>query len=153
MLLAMKNISHMMLYCRDQDEARDFYVEKLGFEVTADVQLEDFRWVTVALPGRPELNVCLMLPQAGNPPAVQERVGEVLALGGMMGGILETEDCRADFERLRGLGVEFTEEPEDRFYGIDAGFRDPSGIPWRLTQPHEVMRDPAEERERQVSSA
>lgn len=145
----MKHISHMMLYCRDQDEARDFYVDKLGFEVTADVEFgAGFRWVTVALPGHEDLNVCLMPPTAGNPPEVQKKVAEVLALGGMMGGIIQTDDCRRDHDRLRERGVEFTEEPEDRFYGIDAGFRDPSGNPWRLTQPHEVMRDPREERDR-----
>jgi catechol 2,3-dioxygenase-like lactoylglutathione lyase family enzyme len=146
----MKHISHMMLYCRDQDEARDFYVDKLGFEVTSDVEFgADFRWVTVALPGRPDLNVCLMPTHAGpHPPEIQQRAAELLALGGTMGGIIETDDCRGDYERLRERGVEFTEEPEDRFYGIDCGFRDPSGNPWRLTQPHEVMRDPAEEQQR-----
>ncbi len=133
----------MMLYCRDQDEARDFYVNKLGFEVTADVPLgPDFRWVTVAMPADPDTHLALMPANAGNTPALTARIEEVLALGGMMGGILETDDCRRDHERLRAQGVEFTEEPEDRFYGIDAGFRDPSGNPWRLTQPHAELREP-----------
>ncbi len=126
----MKNISHMMLYCRDQNEARDFYVDKLGFELTSDTPFgQDFNWLTVALPGRPETNVCLMPPHAGNPPAVQEKVAEVLALGGMMGGILETDDCRRDYEMLRERGVEFSEEPEDRFYGIDCRLPGPVGQP------------------------
>lgn len=143
----MHAISHMMIFCRDQDEARDFYVDKLGFELTSDVEFgENFRWVTVALPGRPETNVCLMPTGAGPyDPEIGKRQAELLALGGFMGGIIETDDCRRDVEALRARGVEFTEEPEDRFYGIDAGFRDPSGIPWRLTQPHEVIRDPREE--------
>lgn len=149
----MNAISHMMLFCRDQDEARDFYADKLGFEITADVPMGDWRWVTLALPGT-HTHVCLMPTGAGgHAPEITRRQDELLALGGFMGGIIETDDCRGDFERLRALGVEFSEEPEDRFYGIDAGFRDPSGIPWRLTQPHAVIRDPAEEQLRQVSSA
>ena len=137
-------ISTMMLYCRDQDEARDFYVEKLGFELRSDVEFgESFRWLTVGVPGQDTV-VCLMPIGAGpHPPEVKQRAGELLALGGMMGGILETDDCRRDYERLRERGVEFTEEPEERFYGIDAGFRDPSGIPWRLTQPAEVVVPPS----------
>ncbi len=140
----MKNISHMMLYCRDQDEAKRFYTEVLGFELGDDVAFgEDFRWLTVHLPGQPDTRVGLMPPHAGNPPELVERVSEVLALGGMMGGILQTDDCRRDHAVLRERGVEFTEEPEERFYGIDAGFRDPSGNPWRLTQPAEVVVPPA----------
>ncbi|MEA2126361.1 MAG: hypothetical protein QOI80_3143 [Solirubrobacteraceae bacterium] len=136
-------ISHMMIYCRDQDEARDFYVDKLGFEVESDVAFgEDFNWLTVRVPGQ-DLVVGLMPPHAGpHPPEIVDRVRELLALGGMMGGILNTDDCRRDYERLRERGVEFTEEPEERFYGIDAGFRDPSGVPWRLTQPAEVVVPP-----------
>jgi catechol 2,3-dioxygenase-like lactoylglutathione lyase family enzyme len=137
-------ISHMMLFCRDQDEARDFYTEKLGFEVANDTEFgEDFRWLTLRVPGQ-DLEVCLMPPGAGGqPPELVAKVSELLALGGMMGGILQTDDCRRDYETLRERGVEFTEEPEERFYGIDAGFRDPSGIPWRLTQPAAVVVPPA----------
>jgi catechol 2,3-dioxygenase-like lactoylglutathione lyase family enzyme len=137
-------ISHMMLFCRDQDEARDFYVEKLGFEVSSDVEFgENFRWLTVRVPGQ-DLDVTLMPPHAGpHPPEVVDRIRELLALGGMMGGILQTDDCRRDYERLRERGVEFTGEPEERFYGVDCGFRDPSGIPWRLTQPAEVVTPPS----------
>jgi catechol 2,3-dioxygenase-like lactoylglutathione lyase family enzyme len=136
-------ISHMMLYCRDQDEARDFYVDKLGFEVESDVEFgESFRWLTVRAPGQ-DLEVGLMPVGAGpHPPEIVERASELLALGGMMGGILQTDDCRRDYETLRDRGVEFREEPEERFYGIDAGFRDPSGNPWRLTQPAEVVIPP-----------
>jgi catechol 2,3-dioxygenase-like lactoylglutathione lyase family enzyme len=138
------HISHMMIYCRDQDEARDFYVDKLGFELDGDVEFgENFRWLTVRIPGQ-DVVVCLMPTHAGpHPPEVVERIQELLALGGMMGGILNTDDCRRDYETLRERGVEFTEEPEERFYGIDCGFRDPSGIPWRLTQPAEVVVPPA----------
>jgi catechol 2,3-dioxygenase-like lactoylglutathione lyase family enzyme len=137
------HISHMMLYCRDQDEARDFYVEKLGFEVESDVEFgENYRWLALHLPGQ-DLNVVLMPPDAGpHPPEIVDRIRELLALGGMMGGIINTDDCRRDYEALRERGVEFSEEPEERFYGIDCGFRDPSGNPWRLTQPAEVVAPP-----------
>jgi catechol 2,3-dioxygenase-like lactoylglutathione lyase family enzyme len=137
-------ISHMMLFCRDQDEARDFYTEKLGFEVTNDTEFgEDFRWLTLSLPGQ-DLELGLMPPDAGpHPPEVVDRIRELLALGGMMGGIIQTDDCRRDYERLRERGVEFVGEPEDRFYGIDVGFRDPSGNPWRLTQPAAVVTPPS----------
>lgn len=83
--------------------------------------------------------VALMPSHANHPPEIAHRIDELLALGGFMGGILETDDCRRDFELLRSRGIEFTEEPEERFYGIDSSFRDPSGIPWRLTQPAAVM--------------
>jgi len=148
----MDTISHMMIFCRDQDEAKAFYVDKLGFECTADVPFgPDSRWVALRRPGQ-DFHLSLVRPGAGNHgPEIQRRQEELLALGGFVGGIIDTDDCRGDFERLSALGVEFTEEPEDRFYGIDAGFRDPSGIPWRLTQAHEVMRDPMQEP--QVSKA
>ena len=137
-------ISHMMLFCRDQDEARDFYRDKLGFEVQGDVEFgEDFRWLTLSLPGQ-DIELCLMPPHAGpHPPEVVDRIRELLALGGMMGGIIQTDDCRRDYEMLRERGVEFTGEPEERFYGVDVGFRDPSGNPWRLTQPAEVVVPPS----------
>ncbi len=138
------NLSHMMLYVRDQDEAKAFYVDTLGFELGDDVAFgEDFRWLTVHLPDQPETRIGLVPPHAGGKdPEIVQRISELLALGGMMGGILNTDDCRATYEELRSRGVEFTEEPSERFYGIDAGFRDPSGNPWRLTQPAEVVVPP-----------
>jgi catechol 2,3-dioxygenase-like lactoylglutathione lyase family enzyme len=131
-------ISHMFIPCRDQDEARDFYCDVLGFELKADVPLgEDYRWLTVSVPGQ-DLEVVLMPPSAGKEPELARRAEEVVALGGWSGGVISTDDCRRDYEQLRAKGVEFTEEPTERFYGIDCGFRDPSGVPWRLTQPAEV---------------
>lgn len=136
----LKTISHMCLWIRDQDEARDFYVDKLGFEVGDDVPFgDDFRWLTVHPPGRPEVRIALLPPHAGPyEPAVQAKVSELLALGAMNGGILSTDDCQATYEELSAKGVEFTEKPSERFYGIDAGFRDPSGNSWRVTQPAPV---------------
>ncbi|MGI8622856.1 MAG: VOC family protein [Solirubrobacteraceae bacterium] len=137
------NISHMMLYVRDQDEAKDYYVSTLGMELGDDVPFgEDFRWLTVHLPGQSDTRICLMPPHAGKEPELAKRVGELLALGGLMGGILTTEDCHAAYAQLRSRGVEFSEEPTERFYGIDCGFRDPSGNPWRLTQPAPVGSAP-----------
>jgi len=129
----------MFIPCRDQDEARDWYVNALGFELKEDVPLgeEGPRWLTVVMPGQ-DLEVVLMPPGAGSEPSVAQRAEEVVALGGWSGGILQTDDCRRDYEQLKAKGVEFTEEPTERFYGIDCGFRDPSGVPWRLTQPAEI---------------
>jgi catechol 2,3-dioxygenase-like lactoylglutathione lyase family enzyme len=132
-------ISHMFIPCRDQDEARDFYVDVLGFERNTDVPLGDdgTRWLTVNQPGS-ELEVILMPAKSGLDPEVAKRAAEVLALGGWSGGVMTTDDCRRDYEQLKAKGVEFTEEPTERFYGTDCGFRDPSGVSWRLTQPAEV---------------
>jgi catechol 2,3-dioxygenase-like lactoylglutathione lyase family enzyme len=139
----MNSISHMMIFCRDQDEAKAFYTEKIGLECSADVPIgPGYRWLTFNHPDNPNFHLCVM-PTGAGPygPEIGQRQAELLALGGMMGGILETDDCRRDYEILKGRGVEFTEEPEERFYGVDCGFRDPSGVPWRLTQPAEVLGD------------
>jgi catechol 2,3-dioxygenase-like lactoylglutathione lyase family enzyme len=130
-------ISHSLLWVFDQDEALDFYVGKLGFEIHTDAQLEHMRFLTVNAPGRPDHEVMLMLPK---PPAVDEAnaeaVRDIVAKGHGGGGlIVTTDDCRADYERLVGLGVEFTEEPTERFYGIDCAMRDPFGNSVRMTEP------------------
>ncbi len=115
----MNSISHMMIFCRDQDEAKAFYTEKIGLECSADVPIApDHRWLTFNHPDNPDFNLCIM-PTGAGPygPEIGERQAELLALGGMMGGILNTDDCRRDYEMLKARGVEFTEEPEERFYG------------------------------------
>jgi catechol 2,3-dioxygenase-like lactoylglutathione lyase family enzyme len=123
----------------DLDEAKDFYVGTLGFEVGIDQEMDGFRWLTVHPPGRPDQPLMLVVP---DPPAVDERTAEemrrLIARGAMGIGALATDDCRATYRELSAKGVEFTEEPEERFYGIDAGFRDPFGNPWRLTQPKDL---------------
>jgi catechol 2,3-dioxygenase-like lactoylglutathione lyase family enzyme len=120
----------------DLDEAKGFYVDTLGFEVGIDQEMDGFRWLTVHPPGRPELPLMLVVPE---PPSVDVETGRVLrdlvSRGAMGLGALATDDCRATYAELRAKGVEFTEEPEERFYGVDAAFRDPFGNPWRLTQP------------------
>jgi catechol 2,3-dioxygenase-like lactoylglutathione lyase family enzyme len=132
-----KSISHTLLWVFDQDEALDFYVGKLGFEVHTDAQLEYMRFLTVTAPGNPDHELMLMLPK---PPAVADEnvdaVRDVVAKGNGGGSlILRTDDCRGDYEKLLAQGVEFTEEPTERFYGIDCAARDPFGNSVRITQP------------------
>jgi catechol 2,3-dioxygenase-like lactoylglutathione lyase family enzyme len=135
----MMKISTAQLWVHDQDEALAFYTDKLGMEVRSDVTLPemgDFRWLTVAPPGQEDIAIVLMaIPGA---PVMDEQTGaEVrnLMSKGFAGTVfLTTDDVRASYEELKARGVEFTEEPEERPYGIDSGFRDPSGNSFRLTQ-------------------
>ncbi len=130
-------ITHTFIYVLDQDEALDFYVGKLGMVVHTDADLGAMRWLTVTLPDQPALQIILMRP--GSPvhdDATVEQIRELVAKGGAGGGlILETDDCRATYETLRAAGVEFTQEPVERFYGTDCALRDPFGNPIRFTQP------------------
>ena len=132
-------IANTKLWVHDQDEALKFYTDKLGMEVRADVtmpEMGDFRWLTVGPVGQPDFAIVLM----SIPPApvfdaeTVEQVKELMAKGATGTVFLTTDDCQASYEELRARGVEFTEIPEDRPYGIDAGFRDPSGNNFRLTQ-------------------
>jgi len=132
-------LSTAQLWVDDQDEALAFYTDKVGLEVRSDVtlpELGDFRWLTVGPPNQPDIAIVLMaIP---GPPVMDAETAEQvrsLMSKGFAGTIfLTTEDCQASYEELKGRGVEFVEEPEDRPYGIDAGFRDPSGNHLRLTQ-------------------
>lgn len=135
----MIRIASAQVWTRDQDEALAFYTEKVGMEVKSDVtmpEMGNFRWLTVGPPGQDDVSIVLMaIP--GPPILERETVDQIHAL--MDKGVgstvfLTTDDCRASFEQLKGRGVEFLEEPEERPYGIDAGFRDPSGNHLRLTQ-------------------
>jgi catechol 2,3-dioxygenase-like lactoylglutathione lyase family enzyme len=123
------------LYVRDQDEARVFYVEKLGFRVHADVRNGDYRWLTVQHPEQPSFQLGLFKP---GPPvhdaATAQTLCEVVAKGAMPPLVLVVNNCRAAYERLRSLGVEFTQEPVDRYGAVDAGFRDPSGNGWKMIE-------------------
>jgi catechol 2,3-dioxygenase-like lactoylglutathione lyase family enzyme len=133
------HIANTQLWVHDQDDALRFYTDQLGMEVRADVTMPEmggFRWLTVGPVGQPDFAIVLMAV----PPApvldedTAEQVRELLAKGAVGTVFLTTDDCRASYEELRARGVEFTEPPEDRPYGIDAGFRDPSGNNLRLTQ-------------------
>jgi catechol 2,3-dioxygenase-like lactoylglutathione lyase family enzyme len=132
----LKRITHTFMYVLDQDEAVDFYVGKLGMVINTDADLGNMRWLTVALPGDLELELALMVP---GPPvhddATVEQLRELIAKGAGNGVIFQTDDCRATYERLKAEGVEFTQEPVERFYGTDCALRDPFGNPLRITQP------------------
>jgi len=123
------------IYVRDQDEALEFYVEKLGFRVHTNIKNGDFRWLTVQHPEQPSFQLGLFAP---GPPvhdaATAQTLREMVAKGAMPGLVLEVTDCRAACDRLRARGVEFTQEPMERFGTVDAGFRDPSGNGWKLIQ-------------------
>jgi uncharacterized glyoxalase superfamily protein PhnB len=139
----MLKIANAQVWVHDQDEALKFYTEKVGMEVRMDVtfaEMGDFRWVCVGPVGQPDVAIVLMaIP--GQPimdDDTAQQVRELTAKGFAGTVFLTTDDCRASFEELSARGVEFTEEPEDRPYGIDSGFRDPSGNSIRLTQIKDV---------------
>ena len=133
----LKRISHTFIHVLDQDEALDFYVGKLGMVVHTDADLGVMRFLTVNLPSQPNVELVLMLP---GPPAYDDataaEIRELVAKGAAGGGVIfETDDCRGTYESLRAAGVEFTQEPTERFYGTDCALRDPFGNPIRFTQP------------------
>jgi uncharacterized glyoxalase superfamily protein PhnB len=141
----MIRIANAQLWVHDQEEALAFYTEKVGMEVRADVtlpEMDDFRWLTVGPPGQEDVSIVLMaIP--GTPVMDEETAAQVRELmgKGFAGTVfLTTEDCHASHEELVARGVEFSEAPEERPYGIDSGFRDPSGNSIRLTE----VRLPAE---------
>jgi catechol 2,3-dioxygenase-like lactoylglutathione lyase family enzyme len=123
------------LYVRDQDEALAFYVDKVGFRVHTDVRNGDYRWLTVQHPDQPSFQLGLFVPQAPMvDAATAQALREVVAKGAMPPLVLVVDDCHAAYERMRGAGVEFTQEPIKRFGSVDAGFRDPSGNGWKLIE-------------------
>jgi uncharacterized glyoxalase superfamily protein PhnB len=138
----MIRITSAQLWVHDQDEALAFYTEKLGMEVRTDATLPEmggFRWLTVGPPGQDDIAIVLMaIP--GEPvmdAETAEQVRELMAKGFAGTVFLTTDDVQASYEELKARGVEFVEEPEERPYGIDSGFRDPSGNHFRLTQVRE----------------
>jgi uncharacterized glyoxalase superfamily protein PhnB len=139
----MITIGSVQLWVHDQDEALAFWTQKVGMEVRSDVTLPEmgnFRWLAVGPPGEQDVTIVLMaIP---GPPVMDEttadQVRELMGKGFAGTVFLTTDDCRASYEELRSRGVEFSEPPEDRPYGIDSGFRDPSGNSVRLTQVREI---------------
>lgn len=122
------NISLVTLYVRDQDAAKAWYTDMLGFVEDTDVSMGDgFRWVTVKHPDHPELEVALMKPGPPLDPEMADVVQRALDAGRMGGFGISTDDCRGDYERLSQQGVEFVQPPSDRPYGIEAVLRDNSG--------------------------
>ena len=123
----------------DQDATKEFYTEKLGFEVREDSTLPEvgnYRWLTVSPPGQPNVRIILSRP---SPPAIDAETAEPLlqlvARGALGPGIFRTDDCRKTCAELKGRGVQLSQQPDERFYGIDAALRDPSGNEWRIVQP------------------
>jgi catechol 2,3-dioxygenase-like lactoylglutathione lyase family enzyme len=131
-------LSHTTIWVLDQDEARDFYTEKLGFEVNTDQSMDGFRWLTVNAPGQPDHQLILLEP---GPPMMDERaagqVKELLTKGVLGPGVFGTRDCEAAYAELRERGVSFLSEPVERPYGIEATFRDNSGNWFSMTQRSE----------------
>ena len=134
----MLNITHSSIFVLDQDEALDFYVGKLGFEVNADVDMGFMRWLTISAPGDPDREILLERP---GPPAhddaTAEQVRELVTKGAAGFALgLRTDDCRKTYEELKAKGVEFTEEPTERFYGD----RLRAARPVRQQHPHRAAR-------------
>ena len=135
----MIRIATVQLWVQDQDEALAFWTEKVGLKVQMDVtvaELGNFRWLTVCSPRQDDVSIVLMAITGGAMMDDQtvEEVRSLMAKGFAGTVFLATDDCRAEHARLKARGVEFVEEPEERPYGIDCGFRDPSGNHIRLTQ-------------------
>ena len=130
-----KTTSLTAIYVLDQQEALDFYVGKLGLEVSADVDMGFMRWLTVRAPGD-AFEVLLELPdRPGSTPETAAQVRELVTKGAGNWLGFHTDDCRATYEELRAKGVEFSEEPTEHFYGIDCSLRDPFGNAIRIMQP------------------
>ena len=139
----MIKLSTAQLWVLDQDEALAFYTQKLGWELRSDLtlpELGDFRWLTVGPAGQPDISVVLMaIP---GPPVMDAQTAQQvrdLTTKGFAGTLfLTTDDCQAAYRELSARGVEFTEAPQERPYGIDSAFRDPSGNNIRLTQQRQL---------------
>jgi len=128
------SLSHSFIYVLDHDEAVDFYVGKLGLVVGVDADLGPFRWLTVHVPGRPESALVLATPDMGHDEETAAAIRDLVTKGGGNGVIFNVDDCRKTYEALVAKGVEFTQEPIDRFGTVDAGFRDPSGNGWKMVE-------------------
>ena len=134
-----KQLTHVNVWVHDQDEALAFYTEKLGMEIRDDVTLPEmgnFRWLTVGPAGQDDVALTLMaIPEPPVfAPETAEQIQALMAKGVSGGLFFSTDDCRATYEELKDRGVEFSEEPSERPYGVDAAFRDPLGNSIRLVQ-------------------
>ncbi|HWD38335.1 MAG TPA: VOC family protein [Fimbriimonas sp.] len=131
--------THHTIYVTDQEEAKDFYVGKLGFNVNTDAQMGDFRWLTVSPPAQPEMELILMplVPSHAMDAETCERLKEHLRAGHLPTGAFHTDDCMATYKELAAKGVEFTGEPQKEIYGIATVFKDPFGNWYSLSQPPE----------------
>jgi catechol 2,3-dioxygenase-like lactoylglutathione lyase family enzyme len=135
----LKQLTNVQVWVHDQDEALAFYTEKLGLELREDVtvpEMGNFRWLSVGVPGQDDVAITLMA--VPGPPVfdadTREKIMELMARGAASGLFFSTEDCQATYEELKSRGVEFQQEPTEQPYGIDAGFRDPSGNQMRVAE-------------------
>ena len=133
----LKQLTHTQIWVHDQDEALAFYTEKLGMELREDVtvpELGNFRWLSVGVPGQPDVSITLMA--VPGPPVFDEdtraQIQSLLAKGASGGLFFATDDVEGSYEQLKERGVEFTQPPTEQPYGVDAGFRDPSGNQFRM---------------------
>ncbi len=133
-----QRMSHTAIFVLDQDVAKDFYVNKLGFQTNTDETMPNgFRWLTVSPKGQPELEIILMKVAPG--PKLAEKdvatISELVKKGAFGAGVFDTADCRKTYEELKAKGVEFLSPPKEEFYGVQAVFKDPFGNWFSMTQP------------------
>jgi predicted enzyme related to lactoylglutathione lyase len=140
-----QRMSHSAIFVMDQDVAKDFYVNKLGFDITMDESMPNgFRWLTVSPKGQPELQIILM-KVAPSPfsnggmqkiqPSDVDSIRDLMKKGAFGAGVFQTSDCRRTYEELKARGVEFVSPPKEQFYGVEAVFKDPFGNWFSMTQP------------------
>jgi catechol 2,3-dioxygenase-like lactoylglutathione lyase family enzyme len=139
----LKQLTNVQVWVDDQDEALAFYTEKLGLELREDVtvpEMGNFRWLSVGVPGQPDVAIVLMA--VPGPPVfddeTREQIRSLLAKGASGGLFFATDDLQRSYEELKSRGVEFQQEPTEQPYGIDAGFRDPSGNSMRMAQRSDI---------------
>jgi catechol 2,3-dioxygenase-like lactoylglutathione lyase family enzyme len=139
-----RRMSHACYYVLDQQRAKEFYTDKLGFEVRTDFTMggdfegagEGFRWLTVGPPDQPDVQIILADCGMGHDPETADQIRALVAKGAMGTGVMATDDCRKTYEEVSARGVVFTQEPAERPYGTEAVFRDDSGNWFSLTQPN-----------------
>ena len=135
-----RRMSHATILVNNQNEALEFYRDKLGFKVHTDAMVgDDFRWLTLSTNDDPDFEIVLMEVKPGMmmDEDTSKKLREIMAKGVLGAGVFNTDDCRATYEELKAKGVEFMQEPAERFYGVEALFRDNSGNWFSLTQPAE----------------
>ena len=133
-----QRMSHTAIFVLDQDVAKDFYVNKLGFQTKTDETMPNgFRWLTVTPKGQPDLEIILMKVAPGPKLAEQDvaTISSLVKKGAFGAGVFETADCRRTYEELKAKGVEFVSPPKDQFYGVEAVFTDPFGNWFSMSQP------------------
>jgi catechol 2,3-dioxygenase-like lactoylglutathione lyase family enzyme len=145
-----RQMSHTTIYVLDQDSAKAFYTEKLGFEARFDISIDEvfegegqgFRWLTVSPKEQPDLQIVLSSCGMGRSPEQAEELRALVASGGIGAGVMMTDDCHQTYKELSAKGVTFLSEPAERPYGIEAMMRDDSGNMISLTQPFAFAFDP-----------